>query len=102
MSVEVDYAAYYRRLLDEMTDVQKARVKVLRHEAIGYVWGWQDARGEKDTGVSLDFGYAYGAHAAEYALELFGWRMSPSAAWKCWQKVGRIERDFGDAKEEKN
>lgn len=49
----------------------RKQVEILAAQATGYVWGRQDAgESARDTGYSADFGYAYGIHAAEYALGL--------------------------------
>lgn len=71
----------------------QTEVMMLRYQAIGYVWGWQDA-GEsiKDTGSSIDFGDAYWGHALDYAEEKSCFRINVPDAFKLWRETGAIKR----------
>lgn len=82
----------YITLFQSLPEHQLAGVDSLRQQAISYVWGWQDGRGdEKDTDVSIRFGTAYGIHAAEYALGRRGSRRNIGDAFKQWQTNGVID-----------
>ncbi len=81
-------------LLARVPKFKQGEVKELHAQAIGYVWGWQDARGEHDTSVSWDFGIAYCIHAAYFALEVNSFRRPIHEAFKSWQEFGEIRRGY--------
>lgn len=69
---------------------QKA-LELLQAQAISYVWGWQDARGdEKDSEKAWEFGQAYRLHALLFAEEKQGYRNNIPDAWKKWSESGAI------------
>jgi len=85
----------FARLMGELQGYVPSRAAgVAEHQAqaVGYVWGWQDAGGSpKDTQVSTDFGYAYGIHCALYALERQGYRQNIAKAFEQWCATGSVD-----------
>jgi hypothetical protein len=88
----------YGRFREALARVPEASVKVverLQGQATAYVWGFQDAGGDKDTGVSIEFGYAFGVVAAKYEWPSGGIGSRPNIqdAWQSWREHGEI-RDW--------
>lgn len=81
--VKSDYVVFTRLVGSFRSQHVRSEVEQLLSQAMGYVWGWQDARGERDTSVSWDFGYFYGRLAAEYAKE---WRCSRPAIYRAFEE----------------
>jgi hypothetical protein len=55
-------------------------------QPVGYVWGWQDARGEpKDTHESWQFSRAYGLHVARYQYGTLGHRHTVADCFRAWR-----------------
>lgn len=84
MSVQSDTLAdVLMGLRARMTEAQQTEVLRMQYQAIGYVWGWQDAgRDDKDTSASWQFGIAFAIHCAEYALELSAYRTNIADAYR--------------------
>lgn len=58
-------------------------------QAMGYVWGWQDAGGDpKDTQHAWDFGYWHGVKVCEYRAEV---RHSLGPVQDEWQRYRRAK-----------
>lgn len=81
----------FNALMASLPTDRRVDVARLQSQAMAYVWGREDA-GEARRGdnASWDFCYAYGAHAAEYALERRGSRWSIRHAWDVWSTGGTI------------
>lgn len=78
--------------LDNLRPLTRENVKSLWGQAIGYVWGWQDAGGAPvDSDVSWRFGLAYGWHAYRYATEMQGYRRNIRDAFQRWTSTGTID-----------
>lgn len=75
------FAEAYRELTN---DIDRREVTNLQQLATGYAWGYQDACGTKDTTAAQDFSYAYGEHAAHYALERTAFRRNVPDCYKLW------------------
>jgi hypothetical protein len=81
-------------LVARLPAYQRRDVDQLHGQAIAYVWGWQDAGGApKDTQVSTEFGYAYGIHAARFAVGVVSFRPSIQDAYQRWIQTGNVERE---------
>lgn len=76
-----------RRLID---DKRLGRITTVHSEAMTYVWGWQDAMGERDTSVSLMFADAYATVVALYVAEKIGSHTNIGEAWKSFRETGHI------------
>ena len=95
---EVDYFSRYIEFLKRFGAHNINRieeVKNLQAQAMGYVWGWQDANKERDSQVSWNFSYAYGVYAAEFAFGITYKKMPIQDAFQSWLKTGEI-RWYGE------
>jgi hypothetical protein len=69
-----------------------AVVRELHAQAVGYVWGWQDAGGgPSNHDQAWLFGNAYMLHAALYATEARGTRTCIHDAFTQWRETGVIK-----------
>lgn len=69
-------------------------VTILESQAVSYVWGRQDAgESARDTGYSIEFGRAYGMHAARYEAQKVCYRNNIQTAFERWSKGQPIEKD---------
>lgn len=86
---------HHKLVTDErLRSWQAVTIERLTDQAIGYVWGFQDAGGEvKDTQRSTEFGRRYGIVAARFELAQIGSRPPIQDAWRSWQEHGEI-RDY--------
>ncbi len=81
-------------LMERLPEYKRVEVRDLHSKAIGYVWGFQDARNERSTDLSWDFGHAYAIHAAYFALGEKGSRMPIQEAFRSWSLHKEI-RPYG-------
>lgn len=81
----------YHALQVRLTASDERTVDFFRGQATAYVWGRQDAGEDaRDTGYSIDFGYAYGIHAARYALGEIGCRTNFERAFREFKSTGEV------------
>lgn len=59
-------------------------------QAMSYVWGYQDARGECDSDQSFQFAVAYRSRKEAYLSERTFWMPNIADAWKEWLATGEI------------
>ncbi len=92
----------YHGLLDRLSGYKRESVERLTDQAIGYVWGFQDAGGEvKDSNRATDFGWRFGIVCARVELEEISGRGPIQDAWVSWQKHGEI-RDYNGRRLDKD
>lgn len=61
-------------------------------QAMGYVWGWQDAGGDpKDSQHAWDFAYWYGVKVVEYMAEQRHSRGPVQDEWQRWRAAHKGE-----------
>jgi hypothetical protein len=69
---------------------RRERVDALIGQAIGYVWGWQDAGGavpelaNVDASVPWEFGYHYGRIVAEVEAGIRSGHGAIQSEWSTW------------------
>lgn len=77
----------------KMPEYQRAALQASISQAIGYVWGWQDAGGRRSRSNDndpWDFGYAFGVAKAEYLSGARGSLPAIARAFTNWLDGKRL------------
>jgi hypothetical protein len=82
----------------EFTERMARNVAIAQAQAIGYVWGVQDATkgAERDTQDSLRFGEAYGALKRAYLTEQTFMLPNIADAYALWAATGQLPIDYDE------
>lgn len=86
VTTKIDYTALNERR-SALTDSQRLEVDTLMAQAIGYVWGRQDAGDQRsviEADGSLAFGHVYAHHAIDFETHAIFMRRSIPHGYELW------------------